>query len=391
MGRWRHLLACSFLCAISFACSRDAERGGIAETREVDELAERAYTPESCIDSVIRTVPLERLHRLEPEDALAIESEHDAWTPGLIKDVEAVDGGYAVLDGQTAEMTILSMDLRVRHRWGGRGSGPTEFRSPKAVAGSPVSREIWVWNGLTLSSFTLEGEYRRAAPGEQSLGDLAVWGVDTLYLTRWVFPKRLAAPGRRTASHPTVVRITLGPDLQDIDTLRTVSMDSFPSEKLVMPHVNELNVRGGPGSLAVYYQSSGYVSVLRWDDSTDVTETSIRVCVPTALRDFYEEQRDLVLEHPARRNRQYFTKHITDVRFRSRDTLDVIGSVPDPTGTYHVDHYLIGGSQATYLGSTVFTGQGKLESNLKFGHGAGEIIGFHELGTISVYRYAREP
>ena len=368
-------LLCVALAAVG--CNRDsgdsAASGQAQPSPQAPHNAMLDVPMQGCTRSVASVGRLVEVASIAPPEYRDEPEPQDRdWLPVVLRDVAPLGEKLVVLDWGAKSLTVFGPDFRTRHTFGREGGGPGELRNPAAVAVNDHTRQILVadpGNGR-ISIFDSTGMVVDdvLTDAGSTVKDLAI-GVDSVWLSHTVVPGFMQGPTQdRVLSAQRLVQMETTPVV-------TAAAEPWDPDRFPMPGFNDFQVVASGGYQFLFSPAGGVIDVLQGGGNVGV----IRACVPSALADGYEKQRALSTQDP-RQGSQRFFHLVTDILVR-RDTVYVVGPLPDQEGRLHIDRFLLDGTDVGSLVAPLYDGF-MWPSDIRFWGDEVTVVGFRSEGIL---------
>jgi hypothetical protein len=332
---------------------------------------------QSCTKSVSHVGRLRELASLVPrglrKDA---QPQDEGWEPGRLADVATAGQQLLVLDRGTPSITLVSDAFRKRRTLGRTGTGPSEFRNPVSVAADSVRRRFAVadvgnrrlllldFDGVQLESFPLD---------VGNVEDIAL-ADSTILVAHFIIPELLG----ENSPFGSVLSV-LHPPASRLKPVIPVHKASLDRTRFPLPGPNPSRIVATGNLSLLFSPTTGRVEVLR----NDSVVASYKVCMPPKLWEAY--QRQLARFESGRQgNSQQSYPLITDVLVLA-DTVFAVGPMPDQAQRFHIDRFLLDG---TDIGSLVAPLDGMaLPLEIRFWGSPTHLLAFGPHGTMIELAY----
>jgi hypothetical protein len=336
---------------------------------------------ESCFRSVGSVGHLEETASIVPVEYRKIAQPQDSgWLPVRLVDVAPFGHRLLVLDAGGRTVTIFGPDFRTRQTVGREGAGPGEFRNPLAVAVDSVTGHIFVadpGNGRVAILDSLGAPVEVLHTDATDIEDLAV-GTNALLFAHFILPEMLPREPRFGYVLTTQTR-----DQGVITPIVTAKVGALDPVQYPLPGPNPFRVVQTGGYAILFSPATGTMDVYRGTEHMG----RLRPCMPQALAQAYAKQ--LELHATGRRgNSQQWFPLLTDVLVRA-DTVYTVGPMPDKGKRFHVDRFLLDGTE---LSSLVASAENlPFPEEVRFWGSPYDFVAFGSHGTIMRLRFMEGP
>jgi hypothetical protein len=216
-------------------------------------------------------------------------------------------------------------------------------RQPIASAVHPNGDSLYILDdrgNATIHVFDRDRRYVRQLSIEGRATDIAVDGDGNIILSADVETARLAQVPDRVQ----VVTAAFSPAGERLQILRTATIDSAFSRRIILPHNTPVKVAANVDWVAMHYPVGGIVDLFRrvecrkWDFSHTVA-----VCMPEHLESAYRDQFEAVDSGVT--NIQAWFSLISDVALMSNGDVWTLTLMLSPEGAMRLERYTATGAR----------------------------------------------